>query len=329
MKLPKLDMDRSWAYEDWNKYAKVVSVYNKVNKTIGDNKKRIGAAIAKGAKVVAKSPLLKKFTVDKFIANLKVEKIGSNTYRIAKQYVFQSYLIVGRNKALLIDTGLGIGSLLDTVREITDKPLIVVCTHGHFGCVGGAGEFDEVLLSKYDIKIAKRMYNTLHKTIAKYNKDHVVKEPNFVPIDKKYLKDERIDLGGRKIHVKEVPSHTKGSLCFYDDKFAFTGDIMGPFGFHILPGAVPMNLYADNFNELYNKFLRQKIYCSYLPKDLKRDSVAKAKTMVYFAAMGTNNYRDLIRFRHTDDWKQFMLYYGYKANRRDRENRWDAIKTRL
>ncbi len=324
MKLPFLDMDRSWAYEDWSKYGKVVSVYNKVNKTIGDNKKKVLNAGVKTAKAVAKSPLLRKFTVDKFFSELKVEKLGSNTYRIAKQYVFQSYLLVGRNKALLIDTGLGIGNLTETIREITDKPLIVVCTHGHYGCIGGAGEFDEVMLGKADVKMAKRMYKTLHSILAKYLKDHTYSEPNFVQIDKKYLKDY-IDLGGRKVRIKEFPSHTKGTLCFYDDKYAFAGDPMGPLCFNLLPGAVSINQYASNFGEISRNLASRKFYCSYWPREIKKERMIILENQLYVAAMNDNDYKDFIKIRHSDDWKQFLVYWGFKANKRNLEHRWHAI----
>jgi glyoxylase-like metal-dependent hydrolase (beta-lactamase superfamily II) len=40
-------------------------------------------------------------------------------------------LLIGQQKAALIDTGCGIGNLRKAVEEITDKPVIVINTHTH------------------------------------------------------------------------------------------------------------------------------------------------------------------------------------------------------
>ena len=41
------------------------------------------------------------------------------------------FLLVGTERALLIDTGIGVGDLKAAVEKITDKPVTVVITHGH------------------------------------------------------------------------------------------------------------------------------------------------------------------------------------------------------
>lgn len=43
----------------------------------------------------------------------------------------------GKEKALLIDTGIGIGNIRQKIEELTDKPLIVVMGHGDH--TGGSG----------------------------------------------------------------------------------------------------------------------------------------------------------------------------------------------
>ncbi|MBI3731992.1 MAG: MBL fold metallo-hydrolase [Chloroflexi bacterium] len=43
-----------------------------------------------------------------------------------------SYLVAGRERAALIDTGLGIGDMSAEVRRITSLPVIVVNTHAHW-----------------------------------------------------------------------------------------------------------------------------------------------------------------------------------------------------
>src|SRR5260221_8032636 len=52
----------------------------------------------------------------------------------------------GRERDLLIDTGMGIASLRDAARHLLDKPVIAVATHTHADHIGGHFEFDDFLL---------------------------------------------------------------------------------------------------------------------------------------------------------------------------------------
>lgn len=51
------------------------------------------------------------------------------------------YLVEGTDRALLIDTGVGVGNLKTVVDALTRKPLTVVLTHGHVDHAMGAGAF--------------------------------------------------------------------------------------------------------------------------------------------------------------------------------------------
>src|SRR5260370_4441774 len=52
----------------------------------------------------------------------------------------------GRERDLLIDTGMGIASLRDAARHLLEKPVIAVATHTHADHVGGHFEFDDCLV---------------------------------------------------------------------------------------------------------------------------------------------------------------------------------------
>ena len=72
----------------------------------------------------------------------RTEKV---TERITRIYAFATelmYLVEGTEKAVLIDTGSGIGSLKACVEQLTDKPVVVLVTHGHVDHAMGAAEFD-------------------------------------------------------------------------------------------------------------------------------------------------------------------------------------------
>jgi hydroxyacylglutathione hydrolase len=57
--------------------------------------------------------------------------IAPRTWAIGDHGCDVIYLVAGDERALLIDTGWGIGDLPGVVASLTDLPLLVVNTHGH------------------------------------------------------------------------------------------------------------------------------------------------------------------------------------------------------
>src|SRR5829696_4830963 len=60
----------------------------------------------------------------------------------------KSYLIVGEERAALIDTGMGVGDIAAVVRELTDKPVTVLLSHAHWDHIGGNTGFSELLIHR-------------------------------------------------------------------------------------------------------------------------------------------------------------------------------------
>ena len=86
----------------------------------------------------------------------KVKEVGDGVYRLVSAEAVFSELIVGDKKALLIDTGWGLGPLAETVKEITDKPLIVVNFHGHVDHVCGNNQFEgDIYIHPRDMELVK------------------------------------------------------------------------------------------------------------------------------------------------------------------------------
>ena len=65
----------------------------------------------------------------------EVREISDGIYDIAGG--FHQYFIVGEDKVLLIDTGMGLESPRKYVEQITDLPIVLVNTHGHPDHAGG------------------------------------------------------------------------------------------------------------------------------------------------------------------------------------------------
>ena len=271
----------------------------------------VGTLVHEAGKKAASS----QFVHDKVVAFGSSREIAEDTYRVSSDLLFQSYLFVGTKKALLVDTGLGIGNLSDKVKEITDKPVEVYCTHSHFGATGGAGQFDNVRIGKADIKSA-RIYSFITRHIVdafgKGGAD-TGKAPTFIAVTDREL-NGGIDIGGRTIKLFAVPSHTYGSICFLDEKnkVAAVGDVISPLGIQLLPFAAPLSSYAAALDGFLKEIGEAKIYCSYFPRALSGDYAKKFLNMIREASE-SNGHSGFLTFRGSLKDRMMMLTFSSKT----------------
>ncbi len=118
------------------------------------------------------------------------------------------YLVEGREKAALIDTGMGSGDLAAYIKTLTKLPVVVLITHGHGDHTGQANQFDTIYFPQKDA--GSRVPFDISKTLP--------------------LADgQKISLGGKELEVIDIPGHTPGSVAFLDakDRMIFTGDAIG------------------------------------------------------------------------------------------------------
>ena len=147
-------------------------------------------------------------------------KINEDTWIINFMNGSQNmYLLEGRDRALLIDTGWGAGNLREHVEKLTSKPIVVANTHGHLDHTGGNGEWESVMMlpgGEGDLFTCYRLPFDVSK----------LPYPNY---EHKLVKDgDTVDLGDRLIELIDISSHSNGSLAFLDRKngFLFVGDEM-------------------------------------------------------------------------------------------------------
>jgi len=143
---------------------------------------------------------------------------ADDTWTISYGNVY-CYLLVGTEKALLIDTAYGEGDLRRFVEEITDKPVIVANTHGHFDHTGGNPWWKEAYMSAEAAKDAK---NAFGEEMQKRLESMPYPDYKINIIDENTV----FDLGGRTVKVVPIPAHHSGSVAFIDSasRYLFTGD---------------------------------------------------------------------------------------------------------
>ena len=137
----------------------------------------------------------------------EIIQIDSNTWRIEDDFV-RFFLLEGNDKAVLIDSGVNCPDAAGIAKTLSDKPLLLLNTHGDGDHTSGTGGFSEILIHASDY------YNC--KIGAKY--------PDTAMAE---IKDgDIIDLGERPLKIIHIPGHTKGSVAVLDvnKRLLYAGD---------------------------------------------------------------------------------------------------------
>jgi glyoxylase-like metal-dependent hydrolase (beta-lactamase superfamily II) len=177
--------------------------------------------------------------------------LGDGVHVLAEPGHVNSFLVLGDELALLFDSGMGIGSILSEVREITPLPLLVINSHHHYDHRGGNAE-----LAPHAVDIAVHPAGlTLHdEASARWRAEYeavarrtgkrfqefaqldaetfftLTSEQTVRPLPDlarwripavrptRALSDgELIDLGGRVLRVLHTPGHSPDGLCLWDE----------------------------------------------------------------------------------------------------------------
>ena len=164
------------------------------------------------------------------------------------------YLVKGTEKAALIDTGCGFGSLKAEVDKVNELPLIVLLTHGHQDHAMGAVEFDEVYLNPMEREVFTRQTDAGYRLLGlNISRDavNVTPEDMLPPPDFDSFRPVRegdvFDLGGTTIEAFACPGHTQGNLVFLDreHKILFSGDSVSRASFLVGRESTSVEEYRD------------------------------------------------------------------------------------
>lgn len=198
-----------------------------------------------------------------------VKKLIDGVYGITSSAV-ASFLVIGKEKACIVDTAYGFADLKAMVREITDLPLIVFNTHGHIDHTGGNFYFDTpVCISEKDVEVYKRhnepaFHRYMEKTLKVFNKIFfwrilVPKHPEYTDEGRvnfsnwKFVNEgDRFDLGDLSAEVIEIPGHTQGSIAIYfpEKKLLITSDGANAATWLYLPESTDLSEYINSLHKL-------------------------------------------------------------------------------
>lgn len=170
-----------------------------------------------------------------------VEALDADTYAISEYQHWEQthcYLLCGTQRAVLIDSGLGVGDIKAVVDSLTSLPVTVLTTHAHWDHIGGHRLFDA-----FAVHPAERAWLAgafpLPLQVVKQN---LLREPcafpaGFDPDTYQLFQGEPqfllhdgavIELGGRTLQVLHTPGHSPGHCCFYEAarQTLYAGDLL-------------------------------------------------------------------------------------------------------
>jgi len=168
-----------------------------------------------------------------------IGQIDQDTYIISEYKHWEeshAYLLIGSERSLLIDTGLGIMNIGCEVKKLTDKPVTAVATHVHWDHIGGHQYFPEFYVHENEANWLAGEFPLTMEQIKALVVEKCELPAGFNPDDyvffqgtaTRLLKDnDVIDIGGRAVQVLHTPGHSPGHMCFYEKgrEYLFTGDL--------------------------------------------------------------------------------------------------------
>ena len=158
----------------------------------------------------------------------------------------------GRDRDMLVDTGMGVVSLRDATRHLIDKPVIASATHAHIDHVGCHHEFEECLvhpLEAADLAAGRPNYGLYLDDpvlVAELKRSGYACKPNQCFITAlpesgydpgayslqgsratRLVEDgDIVDLGDRAFEILHLPGHSPGSIGLWEEATGtlFSGD---------------------------------------------------------------------------------------------------------
>jgi glyoxylase-like metal-dependent hydrolase (beta-lactamase superfamily II) len=174
----------------------------------------------------------------------RTEGKGDGVTLISEPWIREFYRcniwhVRGRDRDLLIDSGMGVVPLRAWVPLVTERPLLAVASHTHFDHIGGHHEFADRAVHPAEAAILA--HPTRAATLADpYVADGIFERLPPAPYASalygvkaapatRLLEDGAVlDLGDRRLEVIHTPGHSPGGIALWEAAtgLLFSGDIV-------------------------------------------------------------------------------------------------------
>jgi len=167
-----------------------------------------------------------------------VNEFAPESYQITEGGRFNFLLLIGEEKALAIDGGIGIGNLRRLYESITDLPIDFILTHTHWDHIGSAHQWEKVGVHPAGKNLLAPDLTKQTQGFVKTWTENGNMFPNWFD-PKKYSvppatfgwtlqEGDTFDLGARKFRVFDTPGHSPCSISLYDEreKILVSGDLI-------------------------------------------------------------------------------------------------------
>lgn len=157
----------------------------------------------------------------------QVEPIDSLTYLIHEGNYREKnnqYLLLGKERALLVDSGSGKRGILSVVRKLTDLPVTLFGTHAHYDHIGNHHEFEQIAMA--DLPINRNQMEG-DWFVPRWSMRLTPKRHRF-KISEWWRAGETIDLGDRPLKWVHLPGHSEDSVGLIDQRHGLmvVGDLL-------------------------------------------------------------------------------------------------------
>lgn len=152
--------------------------------------------------------------------SISIKQLNEHIWLMDDNGEATGYLVVGSEKAAVIDTMNGSSDVKELVRTITSLPIVVINTHGHCDHISGDGYFGEAYINKRDWSLAQEAFG--YTSYRQIQRMYDLPTVNLLEVNE----GDSFDLGEITLEVYEIPGHTPGGICLLDrkDRILFTGD---------------------------------------------------------------------------------------------------------
>ncbi len=173
-----------------------------------------------------------------------------------------SYLVSGRERAALIDTGLGIADISAVVARLNSLPVTVLTTHAHWDHTGGHRYFHDIAAHRLEVPWLSGSYPLPRAavlgqlTVASAELPADFSAADYRIYDggvSRALEDgDTVELGGRRLLAVHTPGHSPGHLCFFEPDLGllFSGDLVYAGCLYAFFPTTDPAAYADSLEKL-------------------------------------------------------------------------------